>query len=205
MGCVKYYINMEKKRGDIMKYILLGIIGFAFLFAFDYFNYKNKGKLKKLFGILSVASISLGSISILLFMPKTHIHPIIKVIGGGMTTLWGFMLSYSLFFEIPFVDTYGKEKYNGNLVKSGTYALCRHPGVLWFGLLYLSIFLTTGTPYILYGGIVWTAFDAFHVYLQEKLFFHEIFPEYKEYVRETPMLIPNRKSFQEFRKTIFKR
>ncbi len=38
------------------------------------------------------------------------------------------MLIYSLFFALPFQDTYTAGKNPSNLCKTGIYAMCRHPG-----------------------------------------------------------------------------
>jgi hypothetical protein len=44
--------------------------------------------------------------------------------------------------------------------------------------------------------------DIIHVTIQDRFLFGKMFPEYKDYRRETPMLIPNRKSIVAFVRTI---
>jgi protein-S-isoprenylcysteine O-methyltransferase Ste14 len=53
------------------------------------------------------------------------------------------LLVYSLFFEIPFQQTYVDARVGDELVKTGTYALVRHPGALWFALLPVSLSLVS--------------------------------------------------------------
>jgi protein-S-isoprenylcysteine O-methyltransferase Ste14 len=112
------------------------------------------------------------------------------------------LLIYSLFLELPFVKTYGKSLHSNELVDTGTYALCRHPGVLWFGLMFFFFFFATGAKQLIAAGIIWTSIDVFHVFLQEKLFFPKMFPRYKNYMRDVPMLIPTRKSIKKCMKTL---
>ena len=38
---------------------------------------------------------------------------------------------YTLFFALPFDETYVKENQGRKVYTAGMYALCRHPGVLW--------------------------------------------------------------------------
>ena len=62
--------------------------------------------------------------------------------GGGISSgrffsfspFWPFflvLLVYTLFFALPFHDTYIHGTTAPSLCRSGVYALCRHPGVLW--------------------------------------------------------------------------
>jgi protein-S-isoprenylcysteine O-methyltransferase Ste14 len=120
--------------------------------------------------------------------------------------LWAaaaFLLIYSLFLELPFVKTYGGAKYSSDLVDTGTYALCRHPGVLWFGLMFFFYFLATGAVLMIPAGIIWTGLDVVHVYIEDRYFFPRMFSDYKIYSESTPMLIPNRESIRRCIATLF--
>ena len=101
------------------------------------------------------------------------------------------------------MKTYGKVQHSTQLVDTGTYALCRHPGVLWFGFLFLFLFCTTGSILLIPAGIIWTGIDILHVYLQEKWFFCNLFPEYQSYIKTTPMLIPTKASIKKCRATLY--
>ncbi len=127
---------------------------------------------------------------------KVYFYPTLRIIAFILWVGAGALLVYSLFLELPFVKTYGKKQHSNELVDTGTYALCRHPGVLWFGLMFFFFFFTTGAKQLIPAGIIWTSIDVFHVYLQEKLFFPKMFPRYKDYMRDVPMLIPTGKSIK---------
>jgi protein-S-isoprenylcysteine O-methyltransferase Ste14 len=92
------------------------------------------------------------------------------------------------------------------LVTSGTYALCRHPGVLWLALLLVGVFMSSGSPWVLAALPVWVGLDVLYVILQEKLFFIRMFgADYREYQRAVPMLIPTWRSVRECARTLFRR
>lgn len=185
-----------------MSYILSGVVAFIFLCFFDIYTLKNDGVKKKIFGIIGLGLFIFSAIKVTIISERIDFPVALRIVSG---IFWGaaiFLLVYSLFLELPFAKTYGKKKHSNDLVDTGTYALCRHPGVLWFGLMFLFFFFTTGAKLILPAGIIWTSVDVLHVYLQEKLFFPKMFPEYKEYMKTTPMLIPTKESMNRCMKTL---
>ena len=104
------------------------------------------------------------------------------------------LLIYSLFIEIPFTTTYAEPGSSGVLVTTGTYALVRHPGVLWFGFWLLGWVLVSHRRLVLQGGTIWLLLDIALVALEEKFFFGKMFPGYSSYQQTTPMLMPTPKS-----------
>lgn len=179
-----------------MKYIFTGIGAFVLLYFFDFYTLKDEGMKKKVFGVAGLGLLIYSAIMVAAVSEKASFPVIQRIIAGVFCALAAFLLIYSLFLELPFVKTYGTDQHNNVLVDTGTYALCRHPGVLWFGLLFFFFFFATGAVLLIPAGIIWTSIDAVHVYLQEKLFFHKMFPEYGNYVKNTPMLFPTVKSLK---------
>lgn len=175
-------------------YILIGSAAFIFLFLFDFYTLTNQGIKKKVFGVLGLGLFAYSAIMVTITSEKVDLPLGIRIIAFILWLAASFLLVYSLFLELPFAKTYGKNQHSSELVDTGTYALCRHPGVLWFGLMFFFFYFTTGAVQLISAGIIWTGIDVFHVYLQEKLFFPKMFPSYKYYIREVPMLIPSGKS-----------
>ena len=173
-----------------MFYIVLGSTAFLFLFLFDIFTLREEQFKKKVFGLIGVGLLIYSAIMLTIVSPKISFPLSIKLSAGLGWFISLCLLIYSLFLELPFVKTYGKKEHNNKLVDTGTYALCRHPGVLWFGFMFFFFFLLTGAKLIFVAGLIWTGLDVMHVYIQEKLFFPKMFPEYSLYIKQTPMLIP---------------
>ncbi|MBC7263182.1 MAG: DUF1295 domain-containing protein [Chloroflexi bacterium] len=115
------------------------------------------------------------------------------------------LLAYSLFWEIPFRSTYLRDGVGDQLVTTGTYALCRHPEVLWSGLLFLAVYCMSGGWLFLTSAILWLAILVLRVYVMERVYLVPVFGDaYRKYQQQTPMLIPNaqsvRRCVQSFRK-----
>jgi protein-S-isoprenylcysteine O-methyltransferase Ste14 len=105
------------------------------------------------------------------------------------------LLIYTLFFAIPFEDTYIKSSTPPKTCTIGFYALSSHPGVLWFVGFYFSLWLAFSGALLLTAGILFSLFNLFYIILQDRWIFMKVFPDYGEYKKNTPFLIPNRQSF----------
>ena len=120
-----------------------------------------------------------------------------KWMAGGVFFLY--LLIYTLFFALPFDETYVKESRYRKAYTEGVYALCRHPGVLWFAGMYLFAALLWKSLEGLIFFVVMVILNIFYVIFQDYYSFPKTFSNYREYQRSTPFLIPNRKSIQQCR------
>ncbi len=109
-----------------------------------------------------------------------------------------FIQFYSLFINLPFNKTYISSNETNTLIKTGFYALTRHPGVLGFIGLNIAVTLICRAQLMLVAAPVFISLDITLVVIQDYYFFPKMFPGYAEYKKETPMLLPNRKSFRVF-------
>lgn len=101
------------------------------------------------------------------------------------------MIFYTLFSALPFAETYkGVEKGN-SVVDRGMYALCRHPGVIWFFFFYLFLWLASGKMMMMWAGMIWTIMDIIYVYVEDRWFFPAVLSGYDQYKRKVPFLIPS--------------
>lgn len=113
----------------------------------------------------------------------------VALIAGIMSVI---LLVYTLFFAIPFRDTYvGNDGAGKRIVcRTGMYALCRHPGVLWFtvaGICMCIVFMTRDM--LIFTGTV-CVLNVLYIVLQDKWTFIHTFSDYEDYRKETPFLIP---------------
>ena len=58
---------------------------------------------------------------------------------GALAAVFLALMVYTLFFALPFSATYLEENAPRKAYTGGMYALCRHPGVLWFAGAYLCL------------------------------------------------------------------
>lgn len=111
--------------------------------------------------------------------------------------LFFLLLLYTVFFA-PFssVTDAGTEEGKQPLADTGVYALCRHPGVLWFGLAFFFFWCAAGGWKAAVGGLWLTLLDILYVLWQDARIFPLSISRYAEYQKETPFLLPDRESIR---------
>ncbi|MGE4484530.1 MAG: isoprenylcysteine carboxylmethyltransferase family protein [Oscillospiraceae bacterium] len=184
-----------------MLWLLLGCLSFAPLYLFDLNKLCRKSKAGGLLFVLGIFGILLCTVMAYLggrtsfFVPRP-----LAVFFGALSAVSLCLMLYALFFALPFGSTY-KDADTQKVVSTGVYALCRHPGVIFFFFWYLFLWLATGKPLLLVCAAVFTAMDVVHVWVQDRYLFPRSLTGYAEYQKATPFLIPNRKSISAFFKT----
>ena len=78
----------------------------------------------------------------------------------------------------------------------GMYALCRHPGVLWFTGFYCCLWLALGGAALFWLAFWYSLFNVGYVLVQDYYTFPRIFTDYAQYKRQVPFLLPNVKSLK---------
>ncbi|MFC1935574.1 hypothetical protein ACFLX9_02260 [Chloroflexota bacterium] len=179
-----------------MVYILLGGLGFLIGYSLELLPVQKLPGAKPLLGTAAAGllAFSLGMVS--LHGGRLWLPAWLSALGGGLLSLASLLLVYSLFLELPLRVTYIGTGPGPRLVTRGTYALVRHPTVLWYGLLLLSTLLLTRSHLLLIGLPVWLALDILWAVLQERVSLPQTFPHYQHYQQVTPMLIPNLRSLR---------
>lgn len=112
------------------------------------------------------------------------------------------LLIYTLFFALPFENTYIREEGRPGVYSEGVYALCRHPGVLWFIGMYACFALAMPTAPMIRGGTIFCVCNVLYVIIQDMWTFPNYFRDYNRYKQETPFLIPTIESGKRCIRTI---
>lgn len=118
------------------------------------------------------------------------------VLFWGLAVLFLAVLVYTLFFALPFRSTYVDPTQRRPVCRSGMYALCRHPGIIWFSLLYAALYLAVPIPATLWGGAVLCGGNLLYIVVQDLWTFPHTFFDYDAYRKEVPFLIPTSKSLR---------
>ncbi len=169
--------------------LLAGCACFLFLFAFDFAVARGLRALKWSCLIAAAALFGYGLAGVLLAPHPFALPVALRVAAGVPAAGFLFLLAVSLLVEPPLRQELRGGKMT--LVKTGTYALVRHPGVLWFLLFHLSLFGVTGARALPAAAFLWTALNVGLVAAQERLFLPRMFgASYEEYQRSVPFLIP---------------
>jgi hypothetical protein len=175
-----------------MVFIICGALAFALYLLYDINGAgKNLAVLKPLFTVGTV--LLTGTTAAVIWRSKASLYtltPVFAVLAIGMLVL----LTYTLFFALPFKGAYVDGR--PPLCTTGMYALCRHPGILWFGLMYAAIYGALPCALTASGALVFTALDIGYALFQDIYTFPRIFSGYENYKQTTPFIIPTPESIK---------
>ena len=174
--------------------LLSGVIGFLIAYLFDWASIKRVPGGKQVIIFLFVALQGYALYAACWGVSQFYMPVAISWLGWFLLPISVTLLSYSLFMEIPFTKTYLKSATGDQLVTTGTYALVRHPWILWYALTLASLLLATQSKVLLIATPVWVMMGIIRVVIQDRYFFPHMFPHYPRYKEQTPMLIPTRGS-----------
>ncbi len=181
-----------------MIYVVIGCLGFFIVYLFDIVSLKRLPGAKPLIWILGSGLLTYSLIMICLAPDRLSLPLWSTWLGWVLLVISLLLLMYSLFINLPFRKTYIATGVGNKLVTTGLYALVRHPGVHWFVLFMLSLILISRSSLLLTTAPVFILLDIVLVIVQDKFFFGRIFTGYDSYRKETPMLVPNRRSLNAF-------
>ena len=121
--------------------------------------------------------------------PSSTLPIVPRLVCGALALVFLILTVYSLFFALPVKEAYaaqGKKRY---VRTGGVYALCRHPGVLFFIPLYLLLWLSAGiAPLFAATAILMNILLAIY---EDIFVFPKVLDGYDNYRHNTPFLIPN--------------
>jgi protein-S-isoprenylcysteine O-methyltransferase Ste14 len=181
-----------------MIYIVLGGLGFLSVQLLDIVSLKRIPVLKPLTVLVGNGLLVFSIIMLCLSPDKLALPVWSSWLGWVILPIALSMLIYSLYINLPFAKTYVATGVGDKLITSGLYALVRHPGVHWFSLLLLALVLVSSSRLMLIAAPIWVLLDIILVAIQDRFFFGRMFAGYDNYRRQTPMLIPNRRSLSAF-------
>lgn len=183
-----------------MNVLLVGALGFGLFYPTDWLQLRGWARARA--GLLLVgAAVQVYALLLALAgSGELGLSGAVVWLGWVLLPVAFTLLVYSTFIEVRFGNAFLRSaetlRREGALVTTGTYALTRHPGALWYTTLVLALVLVSGSRDMLLSAPVWVAMEVGWVVLQDRLFFPRIFPRYPEYARTTPMLIPTQKSIR---------
>ncbi|MCF2554237.1 hypothetical protein [Faecalicatena contorta] len=179
--------------------IIIGTVGFLLYFLYDINSIKWKNSvLQKFFAIGSICVAGSTAWVLVESLSRKIVHPAVCVILGAGSLIFLGLLIYTLFFALPFDETYVKESKERMAYTEGVYSLCRHPGVLWFAGAYLCFWGISGE---LDKGIYFISmifWNYMYIIVQDYWIFPATFINYEEYKKKTPFLLPDRKSINAY-------
>lgn len=177
--------------------MFLGICGFALFFLSDYNDWKlSKPALKWCFpaGAALVAAATVwGAVR-----GTAPVRGVPRLFLLALGAVFFALLIHALFFALPAQASYARPGEDRPACTAGVYALCRHPGVLWFVGLYACLWCAAGLS--LWEAAVYCGLNVGLIVFEDVCVFPAKLAGYEDYRRTTPFLIPTAKSIRACRK-----
>ena len=171
--------------------LLLGMLGFLLFFLYDVNSFTWRSRLlHKSFALgvtLLAAATVLELAAALRVGAFSGLKDLILLVAGALCLA---ALVYCLFFALPFAETYQDTDGPPAVCDRGVYALCRHPGVLCMLGMYLFWGLGALPATMLRNGLIFSGFNTVYVCFQDRMTFPRTFPDYPDYQKNVPFLIP---------------
>ena len=177
--------------------IILGSVGFLLYFIYDINSIQKKNKfMQKFFAAGTILVVVSLLMELYLAWGQGHRSAGAMAGFGIGAVLFLVLLIYTLFFALPFEETYCEENKLRAAYTEGVYGLCRHPGVLWFAGAFLCMWgMLGGLRQGIYFGLM-IFWNYLYIIFQDLWTFPRTFFNYNEYQKTTPFLIPNRESIR---------
>lgn len=181
-----------------MPYILFGSLAFLLFTIYDVNSVTGNRRLFRggfFLGCFLLAAATAGLISSALADTILYTGRIvIFAVFMASAVIFLLLLIYTLFFALPFGDTYISSDKRPETCTTGFYALSRHPGVLWFAGFYFSLWLALPAPLLLLAAVLFSFLNLLYIVLQDRWILIRTLAGYDDYKKTTPFLIPNRQS-----------
>lgn len=168
--------------------IIIGLIAYLLYFIYDYNTiHKNRKFIKPFF---LIGTLLLGVSTVYTTVKYFDNDSLLSIILFSLSSLiFLTLLIYTLFFAIPFNETYIKDSEERLAYTKGVYGVCRHPGMLWFAGLYLSLWGLTNKADSGLFYLLMIIGDLLYIIYQDVYIFPKTFSNYDEYKITTPFLI----------------
>ena len=180
---------------------ILSAVGYASIIAIDIPTLRNRRMAKLVTIITGVGALSAAYTLMVQGGPRLNLPKWSTWVGVVFLVAGGILVIYSAWLEIPLAvervarsSANDSREWTGNTFRGGTYALCRHPGLLWMTVCLTGLVLVTDLAPVAYLALGWFGLDLLVITVQDRVIFPNMLKGYTEYRQTTPFIIPNRNS-----------
>lgn len=180
------------QRGNLMFMFLTGCVSFL-LFALNDLNdgYLHNRSLRFLYpagaAILTFSSI-MQLREAMLRAALTRFFMASALLTAAVALVFLAITVHALFFALPGEASYLSPGERRSVCCTGPYALCRHPAVLSFAMMYIT--LSTGLGFPVRSTIVYITLNILLSLFEDMFVFERIIDGYTQYKENTPFLLP---------------
>ena len=183
----------------------LGIAAFVLFFIYDINSVKWKNEVIHRFFAAGAVLLVLSSATDILKAVKAGafkgFFDVLLIVFSAVSLA---ALIYSLFFALPFDETYVKNSEERKVYDRGVYALCRHPGIICYFLMQLFLGLAALPEKLIINGMILSLMNLLYAWFQDRITFPKTFTDYTVYRNNVPFLLPTLKSIKRAKETFGK-
>jgi protein-S-isoprenylcysteine O-methyltransferase Ste14 len=183
---------------DMMAAAALSLLGFGAFLALDLGALRGKPGAHTATTVVGAASLLSAAALSWPMGESLRVSLPARLSGVALAAAGAALLAYSLFIELAAAqrreDTRPRARAGAGvarLVRTGTYALCRHPGYWWLLIFLAGLVLAADRSGMLLLAAGWAGLNLILVIAQDWVVFPRRFPDYPSYRRATPFLIPS--------------
>jgi protein-S-isoprenylcysteine O-methyltransferase Ste14 len=184
--------------------IAVGTASFFFILASDWADWRKLSALKTAAIVAAAACLVYAMIALFFSPDRFFLAAGVRIAGAAVAAVFLFLLVYSLFLELPSRLTYSAAGGERAVVSKGTYALTRHPGVLFLFFFHVALVAVCGSRPLLLALPFWVCADCVLVGIEDSVLFPRIFGSaYDDYKKSVPFIVPTWASMRQCCATIF--
>ena len=190
-------------QGVLRNAVWFSVIGYGWGILHDIAARRGTPRVKPFLMTAMIAGHATATYRLLRYTPRLGLPRALRAFAVVLAPLSWAAMFYSIFIEIPLRKAWLDQGHTDQLVTTGTYALARHPGVIWFTFAILFTALAARSKRLLLAGPLMVAGDVGHVAFQDRYVLPEVFGDaYERYQRTTPFLVPTLRSVRRFFRTM---
>lgn len=181
-----------------MEYISLGVFAFVMFGVYDINSVKAKSKILQITFFIGVLLLSAAT-GLLLWKGWNTVDIVINraVPFLAMGLFFLLLLIYTLFFALPFNETYISSLEKPKVCMKGIYGICRHPGFWCFLGMYACFAIAIPERGMIAGAAIFCILNFVYIVIQDMWTFPNCFGDYHQYKEKVPFLIPTKESLRE--------
>jgi len=173
-----------------MIYYIITVLVFISFIVYDVNSIKfNNHFLNKIF-LIGIFIFFMQNVILMFTLRNNIIYNRINIVLITLSIIFFCLLIYTLFFSLPFKDTYIKKENEGKVIRTGMYGFSRHIGVLWFILMYIPLVFVFKSNFFNKFVLLSSILNVIYVVFQDNYTFLYSFEDYEEYKKEVPFIIP---------------
>lgn len=174
--------------------VVLAVSAYALFFLYDMLNVRApQARIANLLFPLSCVMVGVST-ALMVWISKDYFALNgFSLVSLALAVACGIAMVIALFFSLP-KDTYTDPGQKRKAFKGGMYALCRHPGVLWYALMYVFLMLPMQNMAGWTICLVLVLGNVLYMLLQDFWTFPAVFVDYSEYKQKTPLFFPTPQS-----------